>query len=277
VTRLKTLDIAGISAELDRYDTELLNKTGCTLRGIACHAAGVEEKTIQDLIASTKVAVIPMTCGQGVIEGFAETVQQITSHIGFNTFVTRHTDVAGLGEALDKKADLIMLSDDDLFVAINIKSRRVVDNTPATGKGYAAGLNLMTGGVKDKRVLVIGCGPVGRSAAVDLVRLGFEVSVYDIKPECCQELAREIKNSLNANIGIEKELNTALLRHRCIIDASPGAGIIHENHIARDTYISAPGMPSGLSTKARVKISDRLLHDPLQIGVATMIVEAVKA
>jgi pyrrolysine biosynthesis protein PylD len=277
VTRLKTLDIAGISAELDRYDTELLNKTGCTLLGIACHAAGVEEKTIQDLIASTKVAVIPMTCGQGVIEGFAKTVQQITSHIGFNAFVTRHTDVAGLGEALDKKADLIMLSDDDLFVAINIKSRRVVDNTPATGKGYAAGLNLMTGGVKDKRALVIGCGPVGRSAVVDLVRLGSEVFVYDIKPECCQGLAREIKDLLDANIGIEEELNTALFSHRCIIDASPGAGIIHESHIARDTYISAPGMPSGLSKNARVKISDRLLHDPLQIGVATMIVEAVKA
>jgi len=108
------------------------------------------------------------------------------------------------------------------------------------------------------------------------VRLGSEVSVYDIKPECCQGLAREIMNSLNANIGIEKELNTALLRHRCIIDASPGDDIIHENHIARDTYISAPGMPPGLSKKARVKISDRFLHDPLQIGVATMIVEAVK-
>jgi len=133
VTRFKTLDIAGISAELDRYDTELLNKTGCTLRGIACHASGVEEKTILDIIASAKVSVIPMTFGQGVIEGFAETVQRITSHIGFNVFVTRHTDVAGLAEAFEKKADLIMLSDDDLFAAINIKSRCVVNNTHATG------------------------------------------------------------------------------------------------------------------------------------------------
>ena len=151
-----------------------------------------------------------------------------------------------------------------------------MDNTHATGKGYAAGLNLMTGGVKDKRVLVIGCGPVGWSAAVDLVRLGSELSVYDIKPGRCQGLAREIKDLLDANFSIENELNSALLRHRCIIDASPGADIIDENHIARDTYISAPGIPSGLSTNARAKISDRFLHDPLQIGVATMIVEAVK-
>jgi len=276
VTRLKTLDIAKISAELDQYDKELLVKTGSNLRGIACHSANVEEKTAQDLIESAMVGVIPMTCGQGVIRGFADTVQQIVTHIGFNAFVTRHNDVAGLAEAFEKKSDLIILSDDDRFVAINIKSRRVVDNMHATGKGYAAGLNLMTGGVKDKRVLVIGCGPVGWSTAVELVRLGSELSVYDIKPERCQWFAREIRDLLDANISIEKELNTALLRHRCIIDASPGADIIDENHIARDTYISAPGIPSGLSTNARAKISDRFLHDPLQIGVATMIVEAVK-
>jgi pyrrolysine biosynthesis protein PylD len=71
-------------------------------------------------------------------------------------------------------------------------------------------------------------------------------------------------------------LSTALLRHRCIIDASPATDIIDERHINQDTYISAPGMPSGLSPEALSKISDRFLHDPLQIGVATMIVEAVK-
>ena len=106
MTRLKTLDIAKISAELKQYDKELLVKTGCNLRGIACRSAGVEEKTAQDLIASAKVGVIPMTCGQGVIGDFADTVQQITAHIGFNAFVTRNTDVAGLAEALEKKSDL---------------------------------------------------------------------------------------------------------------------------------------------------------------------------
>jgi pyrrolysine biosynthesis protein PylD len=41
-----------------------------------------------------------------------------------------------------------------------------------------------------------------------------------------------------------------------------------------DTYISAPGMPTGLGAGALKKLSGRYLHDPLQIGVATMIVEA---
>jgi pyrrolysine biosynthesis protein PylD len=276
VTRLKTLDIAKISAELDQYDKELLVKTGCNLRGIACRSTGVEEKTAQDLIASVKVGVIPMTCGQGVIRGFADTVQQITAHIGFNAFVTRHTDVAGLAEAFEKKSDLIMLSDDDCFVAINVKSRRVVDNADATGKGYVTGLNLMTGGLKGKNVLVIGCGPVGRSAAIGLIRLGVAVSVYDTHRARCDQLAREIRDLMGAEIRIEIELNSALIRYRFVIDASPAADIIDERHITRDTYISAPGMPSGLSMNALATISDRFLHDPLQIGVATMIVEAVK-
>ena len=276
MTRLKTLDIAKISAELDQYDKELLVKTGCNLLGIACRSAGVEEKTAQDLIASTKVGVIPMTCGQGVIRDFADTVQQIVAHIGFNAFVTRHSDVAGLAETFEKKSDLIILSDDNRFVAINVKSRRVVDNADATGKGYVTGLNLMTGGLKGKNVLVIGCGPVGRSAAIGLVRLGVAVSVCDTHRARCDQLAREIRDLMDAEIRIEIELNLALIRYRCIIDASPAADFIDERHITRDTYISAPGMPSGFSPEALSKISDRLLHDPLQIGVATMIVETVK-
>lgn len=276
MTRLKSLDIADIGANLDRYDAELLAKTGCNLKGIACLTAGVEENVVRDLIASTKVAVIPMTCGQGVIDGFTETVQQIAAHLGFNTFVTRRKDVGGLAEAFNKKSDLIMLSDDDRFVAVNVKSLRVVDNADATGRGYATGLNLMTGGLKAKNVLVIGCGSVGRSAAIGVIRLGASVSVYDIHREPCDQLAREMKELLDVEIRIEKGLNSALPRYRCIVDASPAANFIDEGHITRDTYISAPGMPSGLSSGARSKIADRFLHDPLQIGVATMVVEAVK-
>jgi pyrrolysine biosynthesis protein PylD len=84
-------------------------------------------------------------------------------------------------------------------------------------------------------------------------------------------------DAMDVEIRIEIELNSALIRYRCIIDASPAAAFIDERHIAIDTYISAPGMPSGLSPEALNKISDRILHDPLQIGVATMIMEAVKA
>jgi pyrrolysine biosynthesis protein PylD len=53
--------------------------------------------------------------------------------------------------------------------------------------------------------------------------------------------------------------------------------MIKAHHITSETYVSAPGVPLGLDKDARGKISDRLLHDPLQIGVATMVACALKA
>jgi pyrrolysine biosynthesis protein PylD len=275
VTRLRTEDIADIAAELDDYDAELLAKTGYTLRGIACHAVGIDEEKIQDLIDSFRVVVVPITSGEGVIDGFAATVKEIVAHIGFRAFVTHQTDVAGLAEALEKKSDVIMLADDYHFVALNLKSHRVVDNAKATGKGYVWGLNLMTGGLKGRRVLVIGCGPVGRSAVETLVRLEAKVSVYDVNPHRCHDLAGKIRRSLSTEIKVEKEFGQALIGHQILVDATPAPNLIDNQHITPETYISAPGVPHGLSLAALKKISGRFLHDSLQIGVATMIVDAV--
>ncbi|KKL48972.1 hypothetical protein LCGC14_2320150, partial [marine sediment metagenome] len=75
-------------------------------------------------------------------------------------------------------------------------------------------------------------------------------------------------------IRVENDLDSALATYRYIIDASPARDIINRSHVRGDTYISAPGMPTGLSAGALKKLSGRYLHDPLQIGVATMIVEA---
>jgi pyrrolysine biosynthesis protein PylD len=61
-----------------------------------------------------------------------------------------------------------------------------------------------------------------------------------------------------------------------VVDATNAAGIIHANDISPQTFIAAPGMPLGLSPEAQINVSDRLLHDPLQIGVATMGMAVVK-
>lgn len=274
MTRLKPHDIANINSELDNYDDQLRYKTGSTLRGIACHAVGVEEKAIQDMIAPVKVGVISMTCGEGVISGFADTVGQIVAHIGFNTFVTRHTDVAGLAEAFEKKPDILILADDDRFVAIHIRHYRVIDNAVATGQGFAAGLDLMVGGLTGKRVLVIGCGQVGQNAVTALLNYDARISVYDINQHRCNDFAEQLKRSLNADIVVENSLKRALNEHRLFIEATNSMNIISENEITPETYIAAPGIPLGLSPTAYVKVMDRLLHDPLQIGVATMAVSA---
>ena len=41
MTRLKSEQVAGIPAALDSYDRQLQKKTGASLKGIACHAAGI--------------------------------------------------------------------------------------------------------------------------------------------------------------------------------------------------------------------------------------------
>ena len=275
MTRLTTDDIRMVVSTLATYDAELSSKTGCTLKGIACRAVGVDEKDFSDIAAPCIVAVVPMTCGLGVIDGFPATVREIVNHIGVKAFTTRAVDVAGLAEAFERKANVIMLADDNRFVAINTKSGRVVDNAEATGKGYVSALNQMVGGVKGQRVLVIGCGKVGRAAAMALVGLGGEVSAYDIARHRCDELVEEIKRSINGEIRVERELNEALVSHRRLIDASPAKNIINEQHISRDSIICAPGFPHGMSPGALKKISHRFIHDPLQIGVATMIMDAV--
>ena len=149
MTRLTIDDIINIATQLADYDKELIAKTGCSLRGIACHATDVEEDDIKNLLNDVVVGVIPITSGKGVIGGFCNAVKSIVSHIGCRTFIPQATDVAGLAEAFEKKADIIMLADDDRFVAIHIQSHRVIDNAVATGNGFVVGLNLMAKGLAD--------------------------------------------------------------------------------------------------------------------------------
>jgi pyrrolysine biosynthesis protein PylD len=53
-------------------------------------------------------------------------------------------------------------------------------------------------------------------------------------------------------------------------------GLIDAEHVRSDTFVSAPGIPLGLTAAAAEKLSNRLLHDLLEIGVATMAAADVK-
>jgi len=275
VTRLKQEDIFNISNSLDAFDDELRKKTGHTLREIACHAVGGDDVKWKDTFSTVRVAVVPLDSGQGIISGFAETVKKIAEHIGFPAFVTQGTDVAGLAEAIDKNSDIVMLADDYRFVSLDMKHRRVVDNAEATGRGFAAVLELMAGGLKGEKVLIIGCGPVGRSASAYLLTLGARISIYDINRRLCDDFARSINDRLAVEIEVLKNLKPGLAAHRYLVDASPAASIIDEEDIDLKTYICAPGVPHGLSPAAAEKVSSRFVYDPLRIGVATMIIGSV--
>ncbi len=166
MTRLNMTDIDGIASELDEYDRILLSKTGQTLLGIACSAVGIDKAEAVSKMKGCRVGIVSTTCGGGIIGNFAETLRAIADHLGFDGFVADAHDVAGLAKVYERKSEIILLADDNRFIAINTRTRRVIDNGEATGRGFAAGLCHMAGGFEDRAVFVIGCGPVGRSAAI---------------------------------------------------------------------------------------------------------------
>jgi pyrrolysine biosynthesis protein PylD len=276
MTRLKSEDIADIAAGLEDYDRQLFTKTGSTLCDIACRAADMDAAVFQSCSANMKIAIIPVTSGLGIVGGFSKAVKNIAAHIGFRSIRTKASDVAGLAEAFEKGADIIMLSDDDRFVAINLQNRRVIDNAVATARGFVAGLDLLAGGLAEKDILVIGCGPVGYSASQYLIELGACISLFDVNPACCEQVVVAINDAAEQSIRLAPSLEAALGEHTLIVDATPARDIIRRQHIKPSTYIAAPGVPCGLSLRARSHVADRLLHDPLQIGVATMIALAIK-
>lgn len=276
MTRLQSSDIVETSARLSAYDQELLAKTGRTLKGLACYAVGLEEEEIRAGLADVHIGVVPIGWGRGVIDGFAETIRDILKHLGFHAFMTDNSNVSGLAEALERRAEIIFLADDDYFAALNVECRRAVENAEATGKGFAAGLNLMAGGLQGQKTLVIGCGPVGVSAARTLANYGAKISVYDIDRSRSRRLAGILDRTLNQKVKIETDLSQALSGHRFLIEATNAADIIDAGDLSPAAFIGAPGIPSGLSRAAAEKFSTRLLHDPLQTGVAVMGLTALK-
>jgi len=250
--------------------------TGNTLKGIAFHAVEVLDYEFEEIVKSFKVCVIPFTCGQGVIDGFSATVSGIINHLGFHSFVAQNSDAAGIAEAFEKKTDIIFLADDYRFVAINFHTQYVSDNDEMTAKGFVAGLDLMASGLKGKNALVIGCGAVGCYTARILVMMGVLVSVCDIDPQLTLTLQKEIMDELKTVIQIDNDWCSTPGKYQTIIDATPSADLIDASVITPDTYVAVPGVPCGLSSEARKKLSNRYLHDPLQIGVATMVIDACK-
>ncbi|MDR3599082.1 MAG: 3-methylornithyl-N6-L-lysine dehydrogenase PylD [Desulfosporosinus sp.] len=272
MTRLIQDDVVKIAPTLEEYNAELVKMTGYSLREIAAHAVGKEVR--EDYAQKPNVAVIPMTCGQGIIEGFVESVASIISYLGFNAVITKSYDAGGVAEAVQNGSEILFMADDDRFVAVNVRTGKASDNGDATGKGYVTGLVRMCNGLEGKKVLVIGVGPVGTSAALALIRFGAEVSIYDIDLSASQRLSEELKKQGYA-AKIETDLDSALAKHRILVDACPAGEFIMLRHISENTKIAAPGIPLGVQAAGVTQLSNRLLHDQLQIGVATMIFDVL--
>lgn len=274
MTRLKEGDIEAIAGDLGKYDARLKAMTGSSLRQIACNAAGVDEAQMVDVMNQVRIAAVPVTTGLGVIGGFSSTVAAITAHLGFGTFVTRNSDVAGIEEGLERGADVLMHADDHSFVAITPGQRQPVDNSRATAQGFVAALELMNGAFTHDEVLVLGCGPVGVAAAEALLDRGASVALCDKDRERAVAALEKLGSEASHKIRTEDALHPAVHRFDLIFDATNEGSFIEASHLTLRSLVAAPGMPCAPTPEAMEVHRDRILHDALEIGTATMAVQA---
>ncbi len=275
MTRLTGKNLSNLTRSLERYDQELVKITGCTLKQLACRAAGVTEDALQTALQITPVAVIPVTAGRGLITGFSASVQAIAGHLGFQAETTGASDVAGLHEAIIKKSGLILLADDNRFIAVNLRTLSLAENTACTALGYVTALDLMCKGLAGKNVLVIGCGELGFAVLRLLAALKAVPAVYDPDHALMEQASREIFREYGTEVRAAISLKEGLAGHDLLIDCSPAADIIDADSITGQTYLAAPGLPRGATAAARKLLGIRHLHDPLQVGTAVMLVTAV--
>ncbi len=274
MTRLKVRDIQDITLGLHDYDVRLKQMTGASLRQIACRAASVEEAPLVEVLKRIRIAAVPVTTGLGVISGFSDTVAAITAYLGFEAFVTEGRDVAGMAEAVEKGADILFLSDDHAFVAMAPGSKHVVHNSQATGKGFVAALEFVRGGLVDEAVLVLGCGPVGLAATEALLHSGATVALCDINQKRALAAVQKFGREVSERIRIEDTPHPAFTRYELILDATNEGSFIEASHLTARTLVAAPGMPCALTPEAMKEHRGRILHDALEIGTATMAVQA---
>ncbi len=262
MTRLTADDIWGVPNDKLDLDGRLMKACGKTVKGIAMEAAGLEMDDYD--FSRFSAAAIPITSGLGIIGGFAKSVDAIVSRLGMRSSVTENTDVAGFSEATMNGADIILMSDDPMFIAYNTAERAYTDNSWGTAKGYAVCLKNAAGGVEGKDVLVVGAGRVGSWAARFLLEWGANVSVVDIDDSKSEAL---VPLGVKALSGVERAISDNTL----VINAAPY--IIPGEVIAEGSIISSPGVPHYYDLEGRTRCK-AIIHDPLEIGTAVMAVNS---
>jgi pyrrolysine biosynthesis protein PylD len=272
MTRLTRTDLRNLEGSLAAYEHYLQDTTGFDLAGLALDAAGLSaDTTTRRGLADLCLGVIPISYGLGLIGGFAQSVAAIIDHLGCQSFVTEKADVAGIAEAVARRPSAIFMSDDRDFLAMDPKGGTIIHNTTATAQGFVAGLACMAGGLTDKKVLLLGCGAVGRAAAEALIERGARLLLVDRIAGRRTALRTHLRTRFGTLSGIAMESDDSDVEADLIFDATNTGDHIHIDRITKSTLVAAPGMPCGITAAARRVLGNRLLHDPLHIGVATMV------
>ena len=243
-------------------DRALISSIGTDMRGLAYEAVGVNPDSIP--LEDYSTAVVPVTSGKGVTQGFTESVCSILQHLGMKSFITQRTDIAGLSDALAAKVDIVFMADDAEFIALNTRTGTFSDNIRSTALGYVTALKIAAKGLQGKEVLLIGAGRVGDKMADMLEAEEAKVTITDIDVSKSRALQKK-----HVDFKVCEDIETAVRNFTLILNASPGK--IPGEWINEGTIVSSPGMPYSFDEEG-VKKMKILIHDPLQIGVSVMAV-----
>jgi 3-methylornithyl-N6-L-lysine dehydrogenase len=269
VTRLTTEDLINGPGDLKIYDQQLRNTTTLGLLDLALKTTNQTREWFRyKSNYLTEVAIVPISTGQGILPDFANKVAEVGRYFGLPCRVTQNRDVVGWAEAISGGAEIILCADDDAFLAFNLMSRRVIDNTVATGQIYAAALDAAAAGVTGRSVGILGIGPVGQSAAVWLYAQGADLIVCD-----CDKKKLNSFCLAGDNIRKAKSVNDVLEQTDIILDATNASPIIFARDLKRPLIMAAPGMPLGIDNPTSDLVL--LIHDPLQLGVTAMLVQVM--
>ncbi len=263
MTRLTPDMIEGVPDDRIDLDSELKRMCGTTVKQMALQAAGLEGDP--DLSAF-RVAVVPITSGLGVIGGFAKSVDAIVRRLGMRSYVTDGTDVQGFSEGIRDGADMIMMADDTMFIAYNVREGKQTNNSWGTAMGYSVCLRNAAGGLEGRDVLVIGAGFVGTEAVQILKGMGANVSVTDIVFEKAQSLEKRF------GVRALEDVEDAISSHGLILNAAPAS--FPGRIMVEGCIVSTPGVPHEFDEEGRRR-AKAIIHDPLEIGTAVMAVNSV--
>lgn len=266
MTRLVSKDLKNIDQRMMAYDRYFAGQTGKTLVEVAKTAAGLEGPGLQ-----LNAAIVPVSCGEGLIEGFSYTEKSILSYAGIDTLVTEKEDIAGLQEAYLRKRQVVFMADDDAYIAVGTDCGVCADNGEATGHGYGEALisAIRHRGhqPEGKKVLVLGAGPVGKAAAGYTAAHGMIPYIYDPDHPKAQCAVEKIPGAFCLAEVPDYRSYTYL------VDATTQGDFIGEEDVSQDTIIAAPGMPLGVTEEA-MKIAT-VIHNPLELGTLTMYYQCV--
>ncbi|MEG1314530.1 MAG: 3-methylornithyl-N6-L-lysine dehydrogenase PylD [Anaerovoracaceae bacterium] len=263
MTRLITEWIENMEAEMEEYNRELLRKTGYDLAKLAAKCCDVPSDKMDKLIAKSKVAVVPITQGQGLISKFSQSVAAIVRTMGCEAFVTEHTDVDGIYDAVLENADVVFFADDIRYLALNLKNGKAGDNNYGTALGYIQvmeALKKINNRDESEEILVIGYGIVGQEAVKILNQKHMDFAIFDKDFDKIKELP-------NVKLDNIKDIK----KYRNILDFTNVGGWLTKEYLAEDAIIATPGIPLSLDEEARNIYGEKTVSDFLEIGTAIML------